>query len=324
MCSFPPRILTRASSPAPPAANADGSYTIATPLTADVIRQLLNAQRFNVSVSPETPSVIYEVSSTPTVLDVVNADRTEHVIHASGRPHFASFVGRYGMQIVGSKTAKESVADFTFKNISIPSANKGTFDFRFRGGIQRTGDYDASQAWSSLAMTVVNHATGKTSPLIQFHPETNRDIPIAVPAEYVAGGDFDVYILGMDNGQWIGMSPTSVQLISAEHSFASQPVKSLLLLWLFSILVVVMAIFTSTFLSWPIAIVSDAGDPAGPLGRRATRRRAESGRRAECRHRPGIRTRCGTVTGHQHVGGLAGQDADGRFDTCCRICRNSR
>ena len=59
----------------------------------------------------------------------------------------------------------------------------------------------------------------------------------------------------MDNGQFIGMTNGSVQLISAEHNFALNLLASLLILWLMSVLVVVIAIFTSTFLSWPIAIV---------------------------------------------------------------------
>jgi ABC-type transport system involved in multi-copper enzyme maturation permease subunit len=104
-------------------------------------------------------------------------------------------------------------------------------------------------------MMVYNRKTRQTSPPIDFHPETNRDVPVPVLVEYVSGGEFNVFLQGMDNGQWIGLSSTSVQLISAEHSFVFNLAKSLLLLWLFSVLVVVVAIFSSTFLSWPIAIV---------------------------------------------------------------------
>jgi hypothetical protein len=175
-------------------------------------------------------------------------------------------VGRYGMQITGSAAIDGPVADYTFSHVFLPATSKNIYEFRFRGGIQRTGDFDASQAWTSVAMTVINHVTGKTSPVIKFHPETNRDIPIAVPAEYVAGGDFDVYIQGADSGQIIGLSPTSVQFISAEHNFAVNLVKSLLILWLFSMLVVIVAIFTSTFLSWPIAVVLTLGILLGHWG----------------------------------------------------------
>jgi ABC-type glucose/galactose transport system permease subunit len=62
------------------------------------------------------------------------------------------------------------------------------------------------------------------------------------------------------------MTRNSVQLISAEHNFAFNLFKSLLILWLFSILVVIVAIFTSTFLSWPIAVVLTLGILLGHWG----------------------------------------------------------
>ena len=234
--------------------NADGTYSIATPLKPEEIRPLLDARKFYVATLPQTPSVEYEVSATPTVLLVIDASKKQHLIAASGPPRFISHPGKYGVQIVGSPTGNGSAADFRFDNVSVPTSSK-TVEMRFRAGIQRGGDYDPSKPWSLVRMLVYNRDTKQTSPPIDFHPETNRDIPVPVPAEYVAGGNFNVYILGMDSGQWIGMSPTSVQLISAEHSFVFNLFKSLLLLWLFSILVVVVAIFSSTFLSWPIAII---------------------------------------------------------------------
>lgn len=233
--------------------NRDGTYSIDTPLQPDQIRQLLDAGTFYVSMLPQTPSVEYEVTPTPTVL-VVQSASGQQTIRPSGGPRFISHVGRYGPQIAGDPKGQGSAADFRFENVWVPPEAK-TVEMRFRAGIQRGGDYDPSQPWSLVRMIVHNRDSGQTSPPIDFHPETNRDIPVPVPAEYVRGGNFDVYILGMDSGQWVGMNSTSVQLISAEHSFVVNLIKSLLLLWLFSVLVVVIAIFTSTFLSWPIAIV---------------------------------------------------------------------
>lgn len=234
--------------------NQDSTYTIPTPLQPEQVRQLLDAGTFYISTLPETPSVEYEVTPTPTVLVVQGASGPPQTIKAAGAPRFISHPGKYGPQIVGDPKGEGSAADFRFENVSVPESAK-TVDMRFRAGIQRGGDYDPSLPWSVVRMIVYNRDTKQTSPPIDFHPETNRDIPVPVPAEYVKGGNFDVFILGMDSGQWVGMSPTSVQLISAEHSFVVNLVKSLLLLWFFSVLVVVIAIFTSTFLSWPIAIV---------------------------------------------------------------------
>lgn len=235
--------------------NPDGTYSIATLLPPEAVRQILNNRRVYVAVTPETPSVEYEVTATPTVLFVQDATGAQHVIKAVGPPRFISHVGRYGMQINGSTDGTGSVASFRFDNAELPAASGGSVDFRFRGGITRGGDYDSSQTWSQVAFKIYNRRTKSTSPPVVFHPETNRDVFVPVPVAYVAGGDFDVYVQGLDNGQWIGLTNDSVQLISAQHSFAVNLFKSLLILWLYSVLVVVVAIFTSTFLSWPIAIM---------------------------------------------------------------------
>jgi hypothetical protein len=65
---------------------------------------------------------------------------------------------------------------------------------------------------------------------------------------------------GLTPGQYLGlhgMTATipSVAVVQAEQSFAVNLVKALLVLWMLSTLVVAIAVFTSTFLSWPIAIV---------------------------------------------------------------------
>ncbi|HSU68905.1 MAG TPA: ABC transporter permease subunit [Tepidisphaeraceae bacterium] len=236
--------------------NPDGTYTIATPLTPQNVRKLLDNPQFFLRVTPETPSVEYEVTDTPTVLTVLDANmKAMGTIWPNGKPHFVSGTGRYGgMQVVGDPTGNGSAADFRFDNVRIPRGTGGTVPFRFRGAITRGGDYDPSKPWSLVALRVRNRETGQLSDSIEFHPETNRDTVVAVPASYVSGGNFDVYVQGMDNGQWVAMNTQSVQLISAEHSFVVNLVKSLFILWLFSILVVVVAVFTSTWLSWPIAI----------------------------------------------------------------------
>jgi hypothetical protein len=71
--------------------------------------------------------------------------------------------------------------------------------------------------------------------------------------------------------------------VQADRSFALNLGKSLLVLWLLSVVVITIAIFCSTFLSWPIAIiltivillghwgVQQLGDAATPgIGRQVT------------------------------------------------------
>ena len=238
----------------PHSGNEDAPYTVGTPLTPDQVRTLLNAREFSIDVNPETPSVDYFVSQTPTVLLVIDATGNKQMIKATGPPRFISHVGKYGMQITGNPRGTGSAADFRFDNVSVPQTS-GPVTFRVRVGLIRGGDYDPNKEWSSVGLRIFNRGNGKLYDLIEFHPETNRDMPVPVPGEELAGGNFDVYVQGLDNGQWVGLTASSVQLISAEHGFVVNLVKSLLILWLFSVLVVIVAVFTSTFLSWPIAIV---------------------------------------------------------------------
>lgn len=244
--------------------NADGTYTIPVTLSADVVKALLDFDSVYIEVSSETPSVEYEISREPTVIDVIAPGSGEHVIHPAplpkdnGRPtppEFLSRSNRYGLQVAGSSNGTGSVAIYRFRGVAVPKETGGVVDFRFRGGIERGGDYDPSKAYSTVTYEVVDRRTGQSSGPIDFYPETNRDMRLSVPAKYVAGGNFDVLIRGQNDGQWIGINRSSVEFVSAEHSFVVNLVKSLLILWLLSILVVIIAIFTSTFLSWPIAIV---------------------------------------------------------------------
>jgi ABC-type transport system involved in multi-copper enzyme maturation permease subunit len=231
-------------------------YTITAGLSTEAVRTLIQAGKFYIQVIPETFSVEYEIAPTPTVLDIFDANtKSEQVVKASDPPRFISSSGRYGMKIIGKSDGTGSIGFFRFTGADTPADQSKPVVFRFRAGIERTGEYDASKPWSLVTLTVRNRETGKRSPPVECHPETNQDIPVAVPAEFVRGGNFDVLVRGMDNGQFVGLANNSVQLISAEHSFVVNLLASLLLLWLLSILVVTIAIFTSTFLSWPIAIV---------------------------------------------------------------------
>ncbi|HEY8751935.1 MAG TPA: hypothetical protein VIM11_28395 [Tepidisphaeraceae bacterium] len=235
--------------------NSTDPYIIPCVLPPEALRKIIQSGRFFVQVVPETNAVQYEITPTPVVLDIIDGNGGEHVIKAAGGPRFISMANRYGMKIVGNSKGEGSVAVFRFENVAVPSNLDAPVVFKFRGGVERSGDFDATKPWSELALTVINRDTGERSDPVAFHPETNHDLPVQVPGKYVKGGNFDAQVRGMDDGQLIGMSKTGVQLISGAHSFAFNLLSSLIILWLMSVLVVVIAIFCSTFLSWPIAIV---------------------------------------------------------------------
>ena len=56
-------------------------------------------------------------------------------------------------------------------------------------------------------------------------------------------------------GHWIGLQANSVFVVTGHLPFIVNLSKSLLILWLMTLLVIIIAILCSTFLSWPIAVV---------------------------------------------------------------------
>ena len=85
--------------------------------------------------------------------------------------------------------------------------------------------------------------------------ESNRLSYFKIPAQYLAGGNFDIRIQCRSNGHLLGLFPNSVQMVRNVQGFDVNLIKSLFIMWLMAILVITVAIFTSTFLSWPTAIV---------------------------------------------------------------------
>jgi hypothetical protein len=86
-------------------------------------------------------------------------------------------------------------------------------------------------------------------------PESNRTVFFNLPAATMAGGSFELLINTLTKGHYAGLQPSSLFLVSSQQSFALNLAKSLLIIWLMTILVTVVSIFCSTFLSWPIAVV---------------------------------------------------------------------
>jgi hypothetical protein len=124
-----------------------------------------------------------------------------------------------------------------------------------RVGIERESG-DNEDPPTELDVTILNRAAGATpSAPVKVFPETNRTAYFSLPASAINGKDFDVLISCRSKDQYVGVTPRSLMLITATQPFAFNLIKSLTVLWLMSILVVVVSIFASTFLSWPIAIV---------------------------------------------------------------------
>jgi ABC-type multidrug transport system fused ATPase/permease subunit len=94
---------------------------------------------------------------------------------------------------------------------------------------------------------------------MSFTIESNRTLYFSLPTE-VLGRNFDVHIRCIGPGHYLqfynnGPSVTGLQLVSSAEPFVADLAKSLLIIWMLSLLVVIIAICCSTFVSWPIAVV---------------------------------------------------------------------
>lgn len=177
-------------------------------------------------------------------------------------PSFFSFPARKGARLTyGPPERPGPVADFAFRGSQVQSGKEGKVGLQIELSIERLSDFNieaAHSVYSTAQLEVVNQKTGDASGWIKFSPEVSRAQPIDVDYRFFQGGDFDVLLRNTTPSQQLGLLDGpggSIAVVSADRSFVFNLVKSLFILWMLSILVVIIAVFCSTFLSWPIAFV---------------------------------------------------------------------
>lgn len=220
-----------------------------------------------IQVTSATPKTRIFVEEQPMVLQVPGAQPDQFTqlepVKDPEAPERAMVVfrgrsGSFGNQLRGEPGEKSGpVAVYSFRNAELPSDDAAdSTQFELRVGIERSGDYDeTSDAPTILSVVARNIETGEASQPQQVIPESGRPAFFRVPNSALAGGDFDVQIHNKTQGHYTGMQPDSLSLIRQQVPFELNLSKSLLILWLMSVLITAVAIFCSTFLSWPIAIV---------------------------------------------------------------------
>jgi ABC-type transport system involved in multi-copper enzyme maturation permease subunit len=255
-------------------------------LSVAPLAELLENSPLNVEVSGSTPTYNYGVGPSPVSLVIPNGNDFDHPLfrvdsspeayvdpndeaaHDASKSgvRFLSRQGRTGMQLPGRLEANDPsegiVAVYRFTGASDIQPQNGQVTFDTRLGVDRAGDLDPARniTTSNAEMTVRNLKTGFVSKPVLFEPQTGRLIDVTIPFEAVEGGDFEVMIHGRTPGQLLSIrgitaSIPSITLVRADQSFIVNLFKSLLGLWLLSILVITISVFCSTFLSWPIAVV---------------------------------------------------------------------
>ena len=107
-----------------------------------------------------------------------------------------------------------------------------------------------------LDVSVLDEATKRLTHLAQpVLVESRLPAFFRIPADAVTTGNYDVLLHCENTAQSIGLLPTSLLLVTSHQYFEVNLIKSLSIIWMMSILVIIVAVLCSTFLSWPIAIV---------------------------------------------------------------------
>ena len=172
------------------------------------------------------------------------------------------FRGKVGLhfdqEMNGGKDSPNTVACYAFHKAPAAQLVDGEIPFQINVEVDRSnsaiesGHEDATK----LAVWVRDSGSGKTTLL--KHPvlvESRLPTFFSIPADSVSSGNYEIYLHCLNEAQTIGMMPGSLQLVRSTELFETNLVKSLSIIWMMSVLVIVLAVMCSTFLSWPIAVV---------------------------------------------------------------------
>jgi hypothetical protein len=239
-------------------------------LPPHVLPSLIRSPIFFVHVSGGTRGVEYAITAKPdpeptsnTVCLVIvdpqgGQRRIAPVLDPNNQlpalPSVRARMGNYGQQLRGGKPEMSPVAVFKFRGAP-PRGARNTVGCELRCGIEKNVEESQDEAEpTKVEVTVVNQG-GNTSLPVYIYPENNRTFYFDLPADALAGGDFDVCVRNVSEGHFVGLQRLSIAIAASDENFNLNLLKSLGILWMLSILVVVISIFCSTWLSWPIAIV---------------------------------------------------------------------
>ncbi len=231
-------------------------------LKETLLPRLAGARSFIVEVSGITPSVEFGAGEMPVVFFVPAAEPDKAMIKPQFQggkpvtPLFLSHTGHRGMILTGDPKETGTVAVYRFRNADVGHGSGGKVPFQVNLSFERNGEFqDTTTSFSVVALQVRNRNTATSSGTIRITPEMDRTTYFDVPQGDVAGGNFDVTLRDLTAQQQLGLELGSLAVVTADRSFAFNLFKSLLVLWMLCVLVVVISVFCSTFLSWPIAVV---------------------------------------------------------------------
>jgi hypothetical protein len=178
-----------------------------------------------------------------------------------GTGELLAFRGRLGIhldqEMSGGSDAPRSTAMFSFRNAPPAATDDGT-PIQINVQVDRSnseveaGHEDATM----LDVAIVDEATKKITRLAQpVLVESRLPAFFRIPPGAITSGNYDIMLHCENTAQSIGLYPISLQLVTSHQYFEVNLIKSLSIIWMMSILVIIIAVLCSTFLSWPIAIV---------------------------------------------------------------------
>ncbi len=229
-----------------------------------IIEQLINhgplndRGRFLVQIVASNPAFLYQMNKDAVALEVIATQNGQPMglrLDAENEPQTRGSTGRFGQQLRGAENGLEPLAMFRFKDVPIPESEAGHVPFEMKVGIERSGSDSDTDDATVLDVRVYDRKTSKISEPTLVYPESKRTAFFTLPVDHLSSGEFDVLVRNRTGGSVVGLTTTSLQLISDREPFAVNLFKGLFVLWLFSLLVAIVAYFCSTFLSWPIAVV---------------------------------------------------------------------
>jgi len=178
-----------------------------------------------------------------------------------GADELLAFRGRLGIhldqEMNGGSDAPRATAVYSFRDAPLPASEDGipiTVNLQVdRSNSEvEAGHEDATM----LDVAIIDDATKKITRLAKpLLVESRLPSFFRIPSDAVTSGNYDVMLHCENTAQSIGLMPASLLLVTSHQYFEVNLVKSLSIIWMMSILVIVIAVLCSTFLSWPIAIV---------------------------------------------------------------------
>jgi hypothetical protein len=239
----------------------DGKGTIDVLVDPKVAPGLANLQDWGVVVTPANENFL--IGMEPGALSIIvpgNGAQHFRTINPLANPDGPTLItrghaGRSGRLLQGPQENFHAVSVEHFRGTAPRAGRNGTVAIELQMDVERLDD-DAGEEATQIEVEVANPRAGKPIDKVYLTPEKLKTVYAAFPAYAFAGGNFDVKLRTLTPGHAIALSNNSVAVVGSRHSFGVNLAKALSTQWMLSILVVTIGTFCSTFLSWPLAIVT--------------------------------------------------------------------